>query len=288
MSASRWIASLRALGRRYWIDLLLGLTFAGILAGVINLGRDIGQPFGGYMVLDYPNTNEWVVDGATPPWWPALGAGGLRIEDRLRAVNGNPDILNQGKEYAAAAARGDSEVELRFERAGQVSVVRLPILAFSPRHLIEFKLPDVIIGLSFWLLALIVYRLHPTNPLNRTYAVLGAQLAVLLASWRLDLFERTACYPLWLWLPELLRNSAPLIAPTVIYATFLLTTDQGQPPRSLSYRRWLSVGYLIASITTLLWWTSRFLLWRDGWNPVVGWLDAIPYRTGLAAGSYAQ
>jgi len=277
-------ASLRMLGRRYWIDALLWLTLAAILAGVINLWLAVGQPFGGYMVLDYVNTGEWVIDGATPPWWPALGSDGLRIEDRLRAVNGNPDILNQGKEYAAAAARGDSEVEVRLERAGQVSAARLPILAFSPRHLIEFKLPDVLIGLSFWLLALIVYRLRPTNPLNRTYAVLGAQVAVLLASWRLDLFERTAHFAPWLWLPELLRNSAPLIAPTVVFAAFLLTSEESQPQRPPPYQHWLRAGYWIASITALIWWISRFLLWHSGWSPLVGWLDEIPYRISLAGG----
>lgn len=277
-------ASLWALGCRYWIDVLLWLTLAGILAGAASLWRDIGRPFGGYMVLDYVNTNEWVVDGATPPWWPVLGSGDLQIEDRLRAINGNSDILNQGNMYAAAAARGESEVEVRFERGGRVSAVRLPIVTFSLRHLIEFKLPDVIIGLTFWLLALIVYRLRPADPLNRTYAVLGALIAVLLTGWRLDLFERTAHFAPWLWLPELLRNSAPLLGPTVIHAVILLTSNEGQPPRSLSYRWWLTAGYIIAGVTTLLWWSSRILLWRVGWSPLVGWLDTIPYRTWLAGG----
>jgi len=283
-NSSTRVTSLRALGCRYWIDVLLWLTLTGILVGAVNLGRDIGHPFGGYMVLDYVNTNEWVVDGATPPWWSALGAGGLRIEDRLRAIDGNSDILNQGNVYAAAVARGNTEVEVQFERAGQVSAVRLPILTFSLRHLIEFKLPDVIIGLSFWLLALIVYRLRPADPLNRTYAVLGALIAVLLASWRLDLFERTADFGPWLRLPELLRTAAPLIAPTVLYAIMLLTTEDARPPKSPVYRRWLKAGYLIAGMTTLLWWSSRFLLWHSGWSPLVGWLDEIPYRIGLAGG----
>lgn len=277
------LASLRTLARRYWINVLLGLTLAGILAGVINLRRDIGQPFGGYMVLDYPNTNEWVVDGATPPWWPALGADGLCIEDRLRTVDGNPDILNQGNIYAEALARGKSEVEVQFERAGQVSAVRLPILTFSLRHLIEFKLPDVIIGLSFWLLAFIIYRSRPGDPLNRAYGVCGALLAVLLASWRLDLFERTADFAPWLRLAELLRISAPFLIPTAIHAIVLLTSDEGQSP-GLTYRRWLAAGYVLAGITTLVWWLSRFLLWHNGWSPLVGWLDEFPYRIGLAGG----
>jgi len=277
-------SGLNGLRRRYWIDALLVLTFLGGVSGAVNLWRDIGRPFGGYMVMNDILPNAWRIDEATPPWWPGIENTGLTQRDILVALNGDDDVLNQGRIYEAALARGETTMEVTVEHRGAIIRARVLILAFTAGHYFEIKLPDLIIGFSFWLLALMVYRLRPADPLNRIYAIIGALAAALILGWRQSLFEDTAHFGPLLWIPELLGSSAAFLCPAGAHAAMLLTTaDPGRRPES-AVRAALWIGYLLALLASFMWWGSRILFWTAGWTPVAGRLDRSAYIMTLIGG----
>lgn len=273
--------------RRRWVDVLLVLTFLGGVLGAVNLWRDIGRPFGGYMVMNDILPNTWPIDEATPPWWPGVNNTGLTQRDVLVTVDGDSDILNQGRIYQAALAHGKTAVEVAAEQRGALIRAHVPVLIFSTRHFLEIKLPDLIIGFSFWLLALMVYRLRPADPLNRTYAIMGSLGAALIMGWRQSLFEDTAHFGPLLWLPELLSLCAAFLCPTIIYAAILLTAPASGHRLSAAQRAALWIGYPLALLATAIWWASRVLLWTNGWTPLAGRLDRTAYVMALAGGVVA-
>lgn len=269
---------------RRWIDVLLALTLLGGVAGAVNLWHDIGRPFGGYMVMNDIQPNTWRIDEATPPWWPGVNNNVLTHRDTLLAINGDRDILDQGRIFQTAFARREGTVEITADHRGMTVQARVPILTFTARHYFEIKLPDLIIAFSFWLLAAVIYRLRPADPLNRAYAVMGTLAAALIMSWRQSLFEDTAHFRPLLWFPELLGLSAAFLCPTVIHAAILLTTPEAGQHQTKSHRMTLWIGYALALLASLMWWASRGILWAIGWTPLAGRLDQIAYVMALIGG----
>jgi len=269
---------------RRWIDVLLALTLLGGVAGAVNLWRDIGRPFGGYMVMNDIQPNTWRIDEATPPWWPGVNNTALTHRDTLLAINGDRDILNQGQIFQTAFARGEGTVEITADHRGMTVQARVPILTFTARHYFEIKLPDLIIAFSFWLLAAVIYRLRPADPLNRAYAIMGTLAAALIMSWRQSLFEDTAHFGPLLWFPELLGLSAAFLCPTVIHAAILLTAPEAGQRQTKPHRMTLWIGYALALLASLMWWASRGIFWAVGWTPLAGRLDQLAYVMALIGG----
>ena len=271
--------------RRRWIDALLVLTLLCGVAGAVNLWRDIGRPFGGYMVMNDIQPNTWRIDEATPPWWPGVNNTHLGHRDTLLTINGDKDILDQGRSYLAALARGETTVAITADHLGSIVQARVPILIFTARHFFEIKLPDLIIAFSFWLLAVVIYRLRPADPLNRTFAIMSTLTAALIVGWRQSLFEDTAHFGSLLWLPELLGLSAAFLCPTAIHAVILLTSPKPGQNQTQLHRIALWIGYSLALLASLMWWASRGILWTAGWTPLAGGLDHVAYVMTMIGGA---
>jgi signal transduction histidine kinase len=268
-----------------WIDALLALTLLCGVAGAVNLWRDIGQPFGGYMAMNDIQPNTWRIDEATPPWWPGVNNTALGHRDTLLTINGDSDMLNQSRTYQAARARGETTVAITADHLGTIIQARVPILTFTARDFFEIKLPDLIIAFSFWLLAVVIYRLRPTDPLNRTFAIMSTLTAALIIGWRQSLFEDTAHFGPLLWLPEMLGLSAAFICPTAIYAVILLTSPEPGQNQIQRQRIALWIGCALALLVTLMWWASRGFFWTVGWTPLAGRLDGVAYVMALIGGA---
>jgi signal transduction histidine kinase len=159
------------LWRTYGIPGLMGLVLALGLTSVVNVGRDLGRPFGGFFAFRNLTQNAWQVDAATPPWWPVIASGTLSYDDRLAALDGHPYGADARRQYAAAFDQHRETIRLTSTRGNEAVEHDLPLVVLRLAHVLDLKLPDVINGLGFWLLALAVYKARPQAPVNRVFAV---------------------------------------------------------------------------------------------------------------------
>lgn len=279
-------ARLKVVWRRYWLPALLALTLWADIAGAVNVWRYIGRPFGGYVVMNDIFANRWQIDESTPPWWTGVSNSNLKHRDTLVTVDGEADILDQGRIYQAAFADGEKTIAILADRRGLRVQARVPILIFTARHFFELKLPDLIIGLSFWLLALMIYRLRPTEPLNRAYAVLGALGSVLILGLRQSIFDDTSHFGLLSGFSDVLGVIGMVfISPVAVYAVTMViapTSEHGPKPIPRA-TLWIVLGLTLPPTFMLL--ASRSLLWITGWTPLAAGIDLIGYGMALIAGA---
>ena len=144
---------------------------------------------------------------------------------------------------------------------------------------------EFLIAFSFWLLAVVIYRLRPADPLNRTFATMSTLTAALIVGWRQSLFEDTAHFGPLLWLPELLGLSAAFLCPTAIHAVILLTSPEPGQNQAQLHRITLWTGYALALLASLMWWASRGIFWTVGWTPLAGGLDHVAYVMTMIGGA---
>ena len=256
--------------RRDWMSLILGgALFFGLLSA-LNLATEIGQPYGGFFTVNHFTTSDWSMDSVTPRYWPVVAQEGLRDLDYLRTIDGIPVGRDQRQIYAAAAQRGQPTVELGLERDGQPLTLNVPIVRFSFPDFLDVKLPDFVMGLGFWLLAVVIYRSRPAEKLNRIFAM----AAVLLAG--------------WLWLPqsELFLYSGPVTAlitlvwglDVTLLAAFAVHAAFQFPTPLRHGQKLIPVIYVIYGVMAVFY--AGVLVWRWllNWPPVLFQLDLIGFR----------
>ena len=156
-----------ALSRHWILGLMAAILLAATLA-TLNIAQQIGRPFGGfYTTLGI----VWQVDAPTPSWWPAMSAGGLQYDDELVALDGSPYGPTSYQRFAQATALGRHDFTLTIRRGGALQQLILPIRTFTVGNFLDFKLPDLLMGLGFWLLAVAVYLARPKESVNRIFAI---------------------------------------------------------------------------------------------------------------------
>ncbi|MBL8045011.1 MAG: GAF domain-containing protein [Anaerolineales bacterium] len=166
--------------RRSLLPLLGLLAFLGLLSA-INLARDLGQPFGALHVYRNQAENDWRIEASTPPWWEVIAQLGLRYDDVLLALNGQPYSTNARAVFAQTAQNGAATLPLTVQRGGDKITFNLPVENFSLNQWLDLKLPDLINAFGFWLLAVAVYVARPQEPVNRAFAIAFGLVAATLA-----------------------------------------------------------------------------------------------------------
>ena len=258
--------------RRHWLPAFLTFMLALGLSSLIGLALDIGKPYGGFSTYQRAFAGQWLVDSATPRWWPSLAPDdGLTYTDYLLRVNGVPYGANQGEVYAAAYARGEASFGLAIERNGIALDRRLPLTLFSLADYLDLKVPPFTTGLGFWLLAVVIYRARPNAALNRIFAVTSG----LIANYQ------------WLLYPTVFNGvglidhviqlawtvTVPLLGVTFFHCATLFPT-----PVRLNVRPVLLGWYALSALAAAGYALSSGLLWARGHSPLVAQLDVIGFR----------
>ena len=182
------------LWRRGWLPAFLaGMLTLGLLSAA-HLAFDIGRPYAGFFTFYKASSRRWPLDIFVPHWWPVISQFGLDYNDSFVALNGQPFGFDQGEKYAAAAARHDASVEVAVQRGDAVIQRTLPLVTFTLSDYLDVKVPLMVIGLGFWLLAVTIYSVRSTAAINRVFAVTGG----LLAGYH------------WLLLPSLIEKPGPI------------------------------------------------------------------------------
>lgn len=250
--------------RRYGIEALLTLAMLLGIVGLLTLAGDIGSPFGGFFSNRSHVRNVWQVDAATPPWWPGITDSGLQYADVLIALDGQPYGPGAREQYASAAQAGQTALTLVFQRASALSSVQIPLKIFTLGYFLDMRLPDLITGLGFWLLGLVVYRTRPQNPVNRMFGVTGGLTATVLWSSIPTLFPERLAAPKTLHLAWALAY--PFMGVTFLHATLLF-------PRT--FRRlqtgWLVYVYVLMAVVAALYEVSFLARWQEP----VAWADQL-------------
>ncbi len=155
--------------RRHWITVVLGFIFAFGFVSALNVYNDIGQPFGGFIVWLNHSGNTWGINAATPSWWRVIASGQLHYEDVIVALEGQKFTAESFRLYEVKESPG--RVRIIVLRGENQINVDLDLQRFSLANFFDIKLPDIITGLGYWLLAIAVYRVRPNDPVNRIFAL---------------------------------------------------------------------------------------------------------------------
>ncbi len=167
--------------RRDWLGWFIGATLAVALIDVSHLVSDIGQPFPGFITFRNIPQDRWYYDRITPDWWVGVTDTQLAYQsEALIALNGQPFGVQQRDLYRAAYAAGQRVVTFTVDNweLGAVLEREAPLVLISAGHLFDFRFSDVIVFVTLWLLALMLYRVQPHDPTARVaialFCVIGA------------------------------------------------------------------------------------------------------------------
>lgn len=247
------------------------IVLLGGLVSVVRLGLALGQPVAGFVMTWRKEMQLYTVSYATPPTWPALAPGLLRVNDLILNIDGlcpHSDDGLYGKPassggvacpngytpyaelYRQRWAAGVREVTFTVERAGtRIDVPGVPLAPFTWGQLAEIYLPFLLLGLGFLAVGAVVWRAAPDDRLNLIFAAFATILAGVMVDdaspWRLtDRFEdaRVLSLPLVItWLP--------FFGATMLHLVVLLGEQTGLVTR---LRRLVAPFYALSAAFALL------------------------------------
>lgn len=164
--------------RRPRPDWLLVLIASMLALGALSAGAlalDLGRVYGGFTVFYSFGDDRWRVDFGTPIWWPALASHCLRLGDVVETIDGEPSGLHVPTAFQTGSP--DRQVLVTIRHGERRATCQLTLRPFTFADYVDLKLPEIVIGLGFWLLSLVIYRSRPAEPLNRVFASAAAVIA---------------------------------------------------------------------------------------------------------------
>jgi signal transduction histidine kinase len=259
------------LWRRGWLPVLLvGMLILGLLSA-LHLAGYIGRPYAGFFTFYKTASGSWPLDIFVPRWWPVISQYGLDYNDTFVTLNGQPFGFDQGEKYATAAAQQETSVEVTVQRGTSFIQQALPLVTFTFSDYLDIKVPLILNGLGFWLLAVTIYSFRPTVAINRVFAVTGCLLAgyhwLLLPS----LFER----------PDLIDQVMQLVwvvSTSLLGVLFFHCTILFPVPLKPTVRSILKVWYGVSIALAACYVGARVLQWTAGPLALTAALDTLGFR----------
>ncbi|MBN1960622.1 MAG: GAF domain-containing protein [Deltaproteobacteria bacterium] len=269
--------------RGFWPKTVIILAPILLLLTVINLYLELGHDYGGFLpswsqkrsviyptIISAQTGNAWIsreafarsawyINPATPAWWPIIDKYKLRYNDVLVAL----EYIEYGRwssnAYTSIAREDISSIQLTILRDHQQLDLDIPIKKFTWTNLIEAKLPDLIVGFCFWLLAFAVYRARPKAKINYV-----AGIALSLFAGNIWLTVYTADFSGLL--PLFIRNVIVGII-AAFAALWLLRLALVLPFQTInSPRLFMPLLNFVAIVTCFLFIISFIIIWQNQWN----------------------
>jgi signal transduction histidine kinase len=170
-----------------WVIVLTG---ALAVLGFVDMGLELNQPFGGYVSYRRSAVAVGEIDANTPIWWSGVIQDRLKYGDVLLAADGRPYYPHTRAAFLQAAAEARRQVVITLERPGmdRPMALAVPVERFTSGQFLDVRLPDMIMFLVFWLLAIVVYASDPANPTARAFAYVSALVGMVRALYVHNLF----------------------------------------------------------------------------------------------------
>lgn len=234
--------------------LIIAAAFLGVL-GTVTLVTEVGQPFGQYMSYGYMGQAQAEISRDTPSWWPPIATGLIQYPDYLATINNLPYLPNVRNEMARAYASSEV-VLLELNRQGETApiFIPLPVRRFTVLDFMDVKLPELLVGVAFWLLAVIVLRAGPDSETNQVFAAITSCVAIHRLTIVTSIFMDEQ---LFFNLPKVGHMmAAGLIGPLLIHLSFLFPNPSRKLPRKL-----LFVMYILGLLFGVTLALTRLPLW---------------------------
>jgi signal transduction histidine kinase len=195
---------------------LFVLTGALAILGFTDMALELGQPFGGYISYRRSAVAVGEVDANTPIWWSGIIRNRLTQEDVLLAADNQPYYPYVREAFRRAAAEGRRLVVITLTRPGIERPIAhaVHVQRFTLGQFLDVRLPDVIMFLVFWLLALVVYLSDPGNPTSRAFAFVAALVGMVRALYVHNLFMDDALATV---VETFLQMSLPAVGVGILY-----------------------------------------------------------------------
>jgi signal transduction histidine kinase len=237
------------------------VILAGTVGLVVNIALlfQIGTPFGGYFSWVEPGDGWGLPSTYTPDWWPINAFYSDPARLWLKTADGQEYAYNVEAAFADAAAAGRPTVRIEANApVDQPMTMDLPVLAFGLRDFIDIRLPDLIVGTAFFLLAIIVLRARPDHPLNRSFAVIASIVAAHRWLQAPVIFDGVGWYPVLLL--TVATTLAAFTGPATLHFALLFPS-----PLRWIMDRVLPLMYVTAATLAI-----TFALLRSPLSPVAG------------------
>lgn len=238
----------RAGTRRFLSDWLVWVMIGSVimaLAGYFDMARDIGQPFGGYISFRPTAAGTGEVDANTPIWWSGLLGDRLDHGDTLVLVGDTSYYPGLRERLAQVYQSGEQSVQLTVipRDADEAVSIDIPLQIFTLKYFMDARLPDMIISLVFWLLAVVVYISWPDGPANRAFALTASVVTVVRSLFIHTVFMDDSFS---ITIEVILQALIPILG-----VTFLFFATKF-PVQTRSSWRWLIIiGIVISGLVTL-------------------------------------
>lgn len=244
------------------------LALVLLIQGVWGLARHIpalGQPFGGF-IWHWDNTYGHQVSYNTPRHWPGPQEGMIPSATRILSINGRP-----AGEYDAVYANTPVGSLVTYEistRAGQITLVSVPVVRYNLGYLVDAYLLIFLIGISLLVCGYLLVR--SANDTGR--ALIGWLMLAAADSAFFNGHSGSihANYDAWFWVALVWSPSLPLMGALLCH--FALVYPRR---RQLGDRwRWLVptcyvVALLLSSVRVI-----QFLVHHiPGLLPLATWLN---------------
>lgn len=158
------------------------LVFWAVMAlvGLANLVHDVGRPFPGFLASRQADGGDrWFFDINTPSWW-LQGTEGENLASgmALLAVDGQPYDIHHPATLARLAEQAGpgALVTITAQTAAGPQDFRVPLRPFTWGHLLDFRLPNLLMMAALTLIAWAVYTAQPQNELNLVAAIAFVQV----------------------------------------------------------------------------------------------------------------
>jgi len=254
------------LWQKYWIPGLMMIVLILGLITVLEVISEIGDPFGGFYAYRNHAWNLWRVEASTPPWW--LERTAVVYEDILITIEGQTYDHKARHYYTLARKNGQDTIALSVERSGETTELETSLHEITLSTFFDIKLPDIISGLGFWWLAVVVYRARPNDPINRLFAIATSLSAA----------------SIWLSIPTLFPESDQLarinaagwaITTAFLGASFIHLTMLFPVKVRRLKTGWVSSLYLVMGIFATIFVISMNLRWQERAPLLMEQLSAI-------------
>lgn len=254
--------------------ILIAAVFFGLF-GTLTLALEIGRPYGRFMSYGFFDRPDSDLAHETPRWWEPIANDDLYYGDALQAINGLPFTANARDVFAQAHQRGEP-VTLTILRAGEekpVTVV-LPTETFTVAEYLDVKLPELLVGFVFWMLALIVLKARPDSTTNRVFAMVAACVAIHRLTAVASVF---ADETLIANLPKIGHMvAAGLIGPLLFHLAMLFPIPLSRTPTKV-----LAIMYALGIWSGITLALSRFSVWRLLPPPTTVFIGTLAFQVML-------
>ena len=222
------------------VALFLAVVF-GVL-GTLPILTQIGRPFGGFAAYGFATHDTAELAYDTPVWWPVVADGTLQFGDLIATVDGRPFTPNAWDAFADAYAAGrPATLEVIRRTTGEQLTATVTPLPVTVGHVVDLEFTETVVGLVFWLLAVLVLRARSRHITNQVFAIVTACIAI----HRLTIVTAVITDAgFWVNLPKVGHMlAAGLIGPLLVHLATVFPTVGLRRPRALVWALYV-VGVL--------------------------------------------